>query len=103
MSTSNDRRVSLIERARNSPAHCSGPLYHVFSPLGVLCGLRPLVKRGGLMIVSTNVVVEDGYTMEFNNAGRTQAEQDTFWYPAVRLLDYTLRHLRLRPIVGDQD
>lgn len=78
--------------------HCSGLLYHVFSPLGVLCGIRPLVKRNGLMIVSTNVVLEDGYTMEFNNAGRIQVERDTFWYPTVKLLDYTLRYLKLRPI-----
>jgi SAM-dependent methyltransferase len=78
--------------------HCSGLLYHVFSPLHVLCGLRPLVKRNGLMIVSTNVVLEDGYTMEFNNAGRMQVERDTFWYPTVKLLDYTLRYLKLRPL-----
>jgi 2-polyprenyl-3-methyl-5-hydroxy-6-metoxy-1,4-benzoquinol methylase len=78
--------------------HCSGLLYHVFSPLGVLCGLRPLVKRGGLMIVSTNVVVDDGYAMEFNNAGRLQDERNTFWYPTVKLLDYTLRYMRLRPL-----
>ena len=78
--------------------HCSGLLYHVFSPIHVLCGIRPLVKRNGLMIVSTNVVVEDGYTMEFNNAGRIQTERDTFWYPTVKLLDYTLRYLRLRPV-----
>ena len=78
--------------------HCSGLLYHVLSPVMVLGGLRPLVKRNGLMIVSTNVVAEDGYRMEFNNAGRIQVERDTFWYPTVKLLDYTLRYLRLRPI-----
>lgn len=78
--------------------HCSGLLYHVFSPLMVLCGVRPLVKRGGLMIVSTNVVVEDGYTMEFNNGGRLQEERNTFWYISVKLLDYLLRYMRLAPL-----
>jgi 2-polyprenyl-3-methyl-5-hydroxy-6-metoxy-1,4-benzoquinol methylase len=34
----------------------SGLLYHVFSPLMVLAGVRPLLKKQGLMIVSTNVV-----------------------------------------------
>lgn len=78
--------------------HCSGLLYHVFSPLSVLCGIRSLVKRNGLMIVSTNVVVEDGYTMDFNNGGRLQEEQNTFWYISVKLLEYFLRYLRLKPI-----
>jgi hypothetical protein len=78
--------------------HCSGLLYHVFSPLAVLCGLRSLVKLNGLVIVSTNVVVEDGYTMDFNNGGRLQEEQNTFWYISVKLLDYFLRYLRLSPL-----
>src|SRR5271167_532319 len=34
----------------------SGVLYHVFSPLQILCGIRPLLKRNGLLVVSTNVV-----------------------------------------------
>jgi 2-polyprenyl-3-methyl-5-hydroxy-6-metoxy-1,4-benzoquinol methylase len=78
--------------------NCSGLLYHVFSPLMLLCGVRPLLKRNGMMIVSTNVTVEDGYTMEFNNAGRMQPEANTFWYLSVKLLDYLLRYLKLAPI-----
>jgi 2-polyprenyl-3-methyl-5-hydroxy-6-metoxy-1,4-benzoquinol methylase len=78
--------------------NCSGLLYHVFSPLAVLCGVRPLLRRGGLLIVSTNVTVEDGYAMEFNDAGRLQAEPNTFWYLSVRLFDYLLRYLRLAPL-----
>ena len=35
----------------------SGVLYHVFSPFHVLAGLRPLLKKNGLIIVSTNVVI----------------------------------------------
>jgi SAM-dependent methyltransferase len=78
--------------------NCSGVLYHVWSPLHVLAGLRPLLKRNGLMIVSTNVVMDDGFTMDFNNAGRMQAEANTFWYPTVQLLEYLLRYLRLVPV-----
>lgn len=78
--------------------NCSGLLYHVFSPLMVLAGLRPLVKRNGLMIVSTNVVHSADYLMEFNNEGRWQDETNTFWYISVPLLDYVLRYLRLAPI-----
>lgn len=78
--------------------NCSGLLYHVFSPLMVLCGVRPLLKRGGLMIVSTNVTVVDGYAMEFNDAGRLQAEPNTFWYLSVKLFDYLLRYLKLAPL-----
>jgi 2-polyprenyl-3-methyl-5-hydroxy-6-metoxy-1,4-benzoquinol methylase len=78
--------------------NCSGLLYHVVSPLMVLLGLRPLVKRGGLIIVSTNVTLEDRMVMEFNDAGRMQAEENTFWYPTARLYDYWLRYLKLAPV-----
>lgn len=76
----------------------SGVLYHVFSPLMVLASVRPLLKRGGIIEVSTNVVYDDGYRMEWNNAGRLQTEANTFWYLSIPLLDYMLRLLRLAPI-----
>jgi 2-polyprenyl-3-methyl-5-hydroxy-6-metoxy-1,4-benzoquinol methylase len=78
--------------------NCSGLLYHVFSPLLVLCGVRPLLKRGGLMVVSTNVTLEERYAMQFNDAGRMQTEVNTFWYFSVPLFDYLLRYLRLAPL-----
>jgi 2-polyprenyl-3-methyl-5-hydroxy-6-metoxy-1,4-benzoquinol methylase len=78
--------------------NCSGLLYHVASPIHVLAGLRSLLKRNGLLIVSTNVVHSDAYVMEFNNAGRLQDEINTFWYISVPLLDYILRYLRLAPL-----
>ncbi len=78
--------------------NCSGLLYHVFSPLNVLAGLRPLLKRNGLLVVSTGVIRDPGYFMEFNNAGRIQDESNTFWYMSVPLLDYMLRSLALAPI-----
>ena len=76
----------------------SGLLYHVFSPLGILASVRPLVKRGGLVLASTNVTLEPGCTMDFNAAGRLQTEANTFWYPTVELFDYMLRYMRLQPI-----
>jgi 2-polyprenyl-3-methyl-5-hydroxy-6-metoxy-1,4-benzoquinol methylase len=76
----------------------SGLLYHVFSPLMVLAGVRSLLKRNGLMIVSTNIVADDTFTMQLNNAGRLQEEINTFWYLSVRALDYLLRYLKLAPI-----
>lgn len=76
----------------------SGFLYHVFSPLGVLAAIRPLVKRGGLVVVSTNVTLDPDYVMDFNAEGRMQAEANTFWYPSARLLDYMLRYMRLAPL-----
>jgi 2-polyprenyl-3-methyl-5-hydroxy-6-metoxy-1,4-benzoquinol methylase len=78
--------------------NCSGLLYHVFSPLMVLAGIRPLVKRNGLVIVSTCVVEEDGFSMTFNDAGRLQSETNTFWYVSPSLLDYVLRYLKLAPV-----
>ncbi len=76
----------------------SGVLYHVFSPLHVLAGLRPLLKQGGLMIVSTNVINRDDYSMEFNNSGKLQSEANTFWYVSIHALDYMLRYFQLAPI-----
>jgi SAM-dependent methyltransferase len=76
----------------------SGILYHVFSPLSLLAAARPLVKRGGLLVASTNVTLDPGYVMDFNAAGRMQTEANTFWYPSARLFDYMLRYLRLVPI-----
>jgi 2-polyprenyl-3-methyl-5-hydroxy-6-metoxy-1,4-benzoquinol methylase len=78
--------------------NCSGLLYHTWSPLDVLAGVRPLLKRNGIMIVSTNVVIEAEWTAEFNAAGRLNKETNTFWYLSVPTLDYLLRYLRLRPI-----
>lgn len=78
--------------------NCSGLLYHVFSPLLILAGIRPLLKRNGLMVISTNVILDESHFMEFNNAGRLQEEQNTFWYLSTGFLDYLLRYLRLLPI-----
>lgn len=78
--------------------NCSGLLYHVFSPLMALAAVRPLVRRGGLVVVSTAVTLDPGFAMDFNAAGRMQSEGNTFWYPSARLLDYLLRYLRLAPI-----
>jgi len=78
--------------------NCSGLLYHVVSPFMVLAGVRPLLKRNGLVVVSTNVVDTDEYTMEFNVAGRLQRELNTFWYMSIPLLYYVLRYLALAPL-----
>ncbi len=78
--------------------NCSGLLYHVFSPMSVLASVRSLVKRGGIMIVSTNVTLDPEPTMEFNVAGGLHEHDNTFWYLSARLLDYLLRYLRLEPI-----
>jgi 2-polyprenyl-3-methyl-5-hydroxy-6-metoxy-1,4-benzoquinol methylase len=78
--------------------HCSGVLYHVFSPLSVLAAIRPLVNRDGLVVISTYVTLDEGPVMDFNRAGRMWAEGNTFWFPAVGLLDYLLRYMRLEPV-----
>lgn len=78
--------------------NCSGLLYHVVSPLTVLTGLRASLKRNGLMVVSTNVVVDREAFADFNAKGRLQIEPNTFWYLSTGLLDYALRYLRLAPL-----
>ena len=91
-------KLRTLGRASFDVINLSGVLYHVFSPLMVLAGVRPLLKRNGLMIVSTNVVVDNTFTMQFNNAGRLQEETNTFWYLSVPTLDYLIRYLKLAPI-----
>lgn len=76
----------------------SGVLYHVFSPFHVLAGLRPLLKKNGIMIVSTNVINRDDFSMEFNNSGKLQSETNTFWYLSIKMFDYMLRYFQLVPI-----
>jgi SAM-dependent methyltransferase len=76
----------------------SGVGYHVFSPMHCLAGLRPLLKRNGLMVIGTNCMIRDGYTMEFNDRGRLQRESNTFWYLSVPMLEYMARYFRLQPI-----
>jgi len=76
----------------------SGLLYHVFSPLHVIAGARALLKKDGLMIVSTNVVNRNDHTMEWNASGRLQVETNTFWYISIPTLEDFLRLFGLKPI-----
>lgn len=76
----------------------SGVLYHVFSPMHVLAGLRPLLKKNGLMIVSTNVMKQPGHTLQFNTRGGLQAETNTFWYHSVPMLEYLIRYFKMVPV-----
>lgn len=76
----------------------SGVLYHVFSPMHVLAGVRPLLKKNGLMVVSTNVIKRGDHTLTFNHQGSLQRELNTFWYHSVPMLDYLLRTFKLVPI-----
>lgn len=76
----------------------SGVLYHVYSPLLVVASVRGLLRRNGLITVSTNIVYDAGHRMEFNSHGRLQTEANTFWYLSVPLFDYLLRMLKLAPV-----
>ena len=76
----------------------SGVLYHVYSPMHVLAGVRPLLKKGGLMVVSTNVINREGYSLEFNHAGHLQRETNTFWYHTVPMLEHLIRYFKMVPI-----
>jgi 2-polyprenyl-3-methyl-5-hydroxy-6-metoxy-1,4-benzoquinol methylase len=78
--------------------NCSGLLYHTWSPLQVLAGIRPILRRGGYMLVSTYVSFEEGDFQKFNSGGRLVTDCNTFWYMSVELLDYTLRYLGLIPV-----
>lgn len=76
----------------------SGLLYHVYSPMHWIGSVRPLVKNGGLAIISTNVTFDEKQIMLFNDKGCLQQNLTTYWYISVPLFDYMLRYFRLRPI-----
>jgi len=76
----------------------SGVLYHVFSPMHVLAGIRPLLKKNGLMVISTNVMNREGCSLEFNKHGSLQMETNTFWYHSAPLLEELIRYFKMVPI-----
>jgi len=76
----------------------SGLLYHVFSPLHVIASARGLLKKNGLMIISTNVVNRNDQTMEWNASGRLQVETNTFWYMSIPALEDFIRYFGMKPI-----
>jgi 2-polyprenyl-3-methyl-5-hydroxy-6-metoxy-1,4-benzoquinol methylase len=76
----------------------SGVNYHVFSPMHCIAGLRPLLKKNGLMIIGTNVVNRGGHSLEFNDRGRLQREANTFWYHSIPMMEYLARYFLLTPI-----
>ena len=76
----------------------SGLLYHVFSPMHWIGSIRPLLREGGLAIITTNVIFSKEMVMGFNNAGVYQPNPTTYWYVSVPLMDYMLRYFRLRPL-----
>lgn len=76
----------------------SGVLYHVWSPLHWLASVRPLLREGGLIVVSTHLLDTDKPIMEFNTEGHLQREADTFWYISPAVFQYMLNMLGLKPI-----
>lgn len=78
----------------------SGLLYHVYSPMHWLGSVRPLLKDGGLAIISTNVTFDTKPTMLFNAKGWPQPNLTTYWYISIPLFDYLLRYFRLMPLRG---
>src|SRR5436190_21309625 len=81
-----DMHRKLADRGGFDFINFSGVNYHVFSPMHCIAGLRPLLRRNGLMVIGTNVVNRGGYSMEFNDRGRLQAEANTFWYHSVPMM-----------------
>lgn len=64
----------------------------------VIDGLRPLLKKNGLMLISTNVVRRADYSMAFNRGGDFQSETNTFWYLSIPMLEYMVRYFNMTPI-----
>ena len=93
-----DLSVKLRDEGGFDFINLSGVLYHVFSPMHVLAGIRPLLKKNGLMIVSTNVMHREGHTLEYNHRGNLQRETNTFWYHSVPMLESLIRFFKMVPI-----
>jgi len=77
---------------------CGGLLYHAFDPLTALCRVRGMVRPGGVLLLETAAVLEEGYGMYFNAEGAIYNACSNFWFPSVGCLDYLVRYLRLRPL-----
>ena len=92
------KRISLFGKKSFDFINLSGVLYHAFSPMHVLAGVRPLLKKNGLMIISTNIIERSDHSMEFNNSGKLNPEINSFWYLSVPCFDYMLKYFRLEPI-----
>lgn len=93
-----DLSTKLKDRGGFDFINLSGVLYHVFSPMHVLAGIRPLLKKNGLMVISTNVVNKEGFSLEFNTRGSLQRETNTFWYHTVPMLEELIRFFKMVPI-----
>lgn len=93
-----DMSTKLHDKGGFDLINLSGVLYHVFSPMHVLAGIRPLLKRNGLMIISTNVINKDGCTLDYNSKGSLQMENNTFWYHSVPMLEQLIRFFKMVPI-----
>ncbi|MDD5585790.1 MAG: methyltransferase domain-containing protein [Alphaproteobacteria bacterium] len=76
----------------------SGVLYHVWSPLHWIASCRPLVREGGLMVISTHLLDTEEPIMEFNVKGRMKMEADTYWYISYPVFQYMLNLFSLKPI-----
>ncbi|MDD5585615.1 MAG: methyltransferase domain-containing protein [Alphaproteobacteria bacterium] len=76
----------------------SGVLYHVWSPLHWIASCRPLVREGGLMVLSTHLLDTDEPVMEFNTKGKLQMQADTFWFISPSVFQYMLNFFGLKPI-----
>jgi SAM-dependent methyltransferase len=76
----------------------SGVLYHVFDPMHALGVARSLVRPGGIVIVETAAVVEDGFAMYYNDQGRHYFDWTSFWFITPPCLDSILRYYRLAPL-----
>src|SRR5205823_3613620 len=93
-----DLRGKLADLGGFDLINFTGLAYHVFSPMHCIAGLRPLLKKNGLMIIGTNVINRDDHTLEFNHRGKFQPEANTFWYHSVPMLETLARYFRLIPI-----
>ena len=78
----------------------TGVLYHVFSPLHLLGLVRTLLREGGLLILETAASCEDRYAQNwvFDGKGWIYPGGTDTWFVTLKLLDYFLRYLKLKPI-----
>lgn len=70
---------------------CSGVLYHVRDPLGVLVQIRNIMKPGGLAVIATACIGSEEIAMYFNAAGGIINEPTTFWLPTASCVKYLMK------------
>ncbi len=71
---------------------CSGVLYHVYSPLQVVLGVRRLMKNGGCVLFESACIDDEKSLVLQFNRGDIYQDHTTIWVPSIACMRYLLAY-----------